>query len=67
MLQAKINRINELASLARERELTETELREREELRRDYLGEWRQRTEDMLKSVVIKEPDGTLRILQKKT
>ena len=37
MENSKLNRINELAALAKLRPLTEEELREREELRREYI------------------------------
>lgn len=37
MKQEKIDRINELAKLAKERELTEEEKAEREVLRREYI------------------------------
>ena len=39
MEKAKIDRINELAWLAKERELTEEEAAERAELRREYIAE----------------------------
>ncbi len=37
MEKAKIDRINELGRIAKERELTEDEITERDELRREYL------------------------------
>ena len=36
-MQDKINRINELTRISRERELTEAEAEERQKLRRDYI------------------------------
>ena len=41
MDKIKIDRINELGRLAKERELTPEEAKEREELRREYLAEFR--------------------------
>lgn len=41
MEKEKIDRINELGRLAKERELTEEELTEREELRSEYIAEFR--------------------------
>ena len=38
MDKVKIDRINELGRLAKERELTEEELKERQELRAEYLA-----------------------------
>lgn len=38
MIQEKLNRINELARIAKERELTAEELAERDELRREYIA-----------------------------
>ena len=44
MKKEKIDRINELAYLAKERSLTEDELRERDVLRQEYIQEWRNGT-----------------------
>lgn len=41
MEKAKIDRINELGRIAKVRELTDEELRERAELREEYLQEFR--------------------------
>ena len=41
MEKAKIDRINELGRLAKERELTEEERREREDLRAEYIAYFR--------------------------
>ena len=41
MDKAKIDRINELGRLAKERELTEDEKAEREALRAEYIAEFR--------------------------
>ena len=41
MEQKKIDRINELAKLAKERELTEAELAERQVLREEYIASFK--------------------------
>ena len=66
MEHEKIERINELTRLSRERELTHEELVEREALRREYLDGFRQNARAVLESVRLKRPDGSLEPLQKK-
>ena len=66
MEKAKIDRINELAALAKSRELTGEELAERAALRREYLEDWRAGAIAALESVRIQEPDGTVHPLMKK-
>ena len=66
MEHEKIQRINELTRLSRERELTHEELVEREALRREYLDGFRQNARAVLESVRLKRPDGTLEPLKKK-
>ena len=66
MEQTKLDRINELARLAKTRELTEEELAERDVLRRDYLAEWRRGAEQVLENTYIVTPDGQKRKLEKK-
>ncbi len=66
MEHEKIERINELTRLSRERELTHEELVEREALRREYLDGFRQNARAVLESVRLKRPDGTLEPLKKK-
>ena len=66
MEQTKIDRINELSRLSRERELTGAEQKEREALRAEYIGEWRKSAEATLQNVVVVEPDGTKHKLAKK-
>ena len=58
MEKAKIDRINELAHLAKERELTAEELAERDALRRQYIEEFRRNTIDVLENTYIVTPDG---------
>lgn len=66
MEKVKIARINELARLARERELTPGELAERAELRRQYIDDWRVGAVAVFESIRVKEPDGSVHPLVKK-
>lgn len=66
MEKEKINRINELAHIAKERELTAEELEERAVLRKQYLDEFRANTRAVLDNVVIQTPDGKRHKLQRK-
>jgi Uncharacterized protein conserved in bacteria len=66
MIQEKLDRINELARLAKERELTEEESTERAALRKEYLDEWRQGIEQTLDNTYLDHGDGNLEKLQKK-
>ena len=67
MIQEKLNRINELARIAKERGLTAEELAERDELRREYIAEWRRGAEQVLENTYIVTPDGRKRKLQKRS
>jgi len=66
MEKAKIDRINELAHLAKERALTEAELSERDALRREYIEEFRRATIDVLEHTYIQTPDGKKHPLPRK-
>lgn len=55
-----IARINELAAIAKERELTTEETAEREQLRRAYIDSIKSGIRDQLKSIEILEEDGTV-------
>ena len=66
MIREKLDRINELSRIAKERELTGEELAEREELRKEYIAEWRRGAEQVLENTYIVTPDGKKRKLQKK-
>jgi uncharacterized protein YnzC (UPF0291/DUF896 family) len=66
MEQEKIDRINALSRLARERELTPEEHAERQILRNEYLAEWRLGAEQVLQNTKVQLPDGTLVPLKKK-
>ena len=66
MEQKKIDRINELAHLAKERELTEEELAERSVLRAEYIADFRRATINVLENTYIQTPDGKKHKLPKK-
>ncbi|MBR4991914.1 MAG: DUF896 domain-containing protein [Clostridia bacterium] len=66
MEQKKIDRINELARLAKQRELTEEEQAERAQLRQEYVAAFRGNLEAQLKSITIQYPDGSKKKLEKK-
>jgi len=66
MEQSKIDRINELARLAKERALTEEELAERDALRKEYIAAWRESTIAVLENTYIQTPDGKKHKLKKK-
>ena len=63
MENTKLNRINELAALAKVRALTEEELQERDVLRKEYIAEWRQGAIQMLENTWVQTPDGKKRKL----
>ena len=67
MEQKKIDRINELSRLARERELTDAEQRERTALRAEYIADFRRATIDVLENTYIVTPDGKKHKLQKRS
>ena len=67
MENSKLNRINELAALTKERELTEEEKAERDALRKEYIAEWRRGAEQVLENTYVIGPDGVKRKLEKKT
>ena len=67
MENSKLNRINELAALARLRPLTEEELAERDALRKEYIAEWRQGAIQVLENTYVLGPDGVKRKLQKRS
>ena len=66
MENSKLARINELAKLAKERELTAEELKERDVLRKEYIAEWRQGALGVLDNLVIQTPDGKKHKLERK-
>ena len=66
MTDEKLERINALARLARERELTPEELAERDALRKEYIAAWRRGAEQVLENTWIVTPDGKKTKLQRK-
>lgn len=54
-----LDRINELAKIAKERELTEEETAERARLRQEYLTQFRQSFRSQLDNTVVQYPDGS--------
>ena len=66
MEKAKMDRISELTAIARQRELTESELAERKALREEYLADWRRGALEVLENTYVVGPDGKKRKLGKK-
>ena len=66
MEKSRIDRINELAKLAKERELTAAELDERAALRREYIEDFRRATIQVLDNTYIQTPDGVKHPLPRK-
>ena len=58
MEKEKIDRINELARLVKERALTQAELTERDALRQEYIAAFRRAAIDVLEHTYIQTPDG---------
>ena len=66
MEHEKIMRINELSKLCALRPLTDAEQEERAALRKEYIAGFRANMEQILGTVLVEEPDGELRPLEKK-
>lgn len=66
MENSKLQRINELARIKKERELTAEETAERDALRKEYLDEWRKGVIEVLENTYIQTPDGKKHKLQRK-
>lgn len=66
MEQTKLDRINELARLKKQRPLTEAETAEQQMLRSEYIAEWREGARQVLDNTWIQYPDGRKVKLQKK-
>lgn len=66
MIQAKLDRINELARLKKERPLTDAEASEQDALRKEYIAEWRKGAIQVLENVRVQMPDGRIVPLEKK-
>ena len=67
MLQEKLDRINELSKKAKTPEgLTEEEKVEREQLRAEYIAEWRQGVTQVLDNTYVMDEKGNKTKLKKK-
>ena len=66
MENSKLQRINELARIKKERELTAEETAECDALRKEYLDEWRKGAIEVLENTYIQTPDGKKHKLQRK-
>ena len=66
MENSKLNRINELARIAKERPLTDEETAERDALRKEYIAEWRLGAQQVLDNTYVQYPDGTKKKLGRK-
>ena len=66
MENSKLQRINELARIKKERELTAEETAERDALHKEYLDEWRKGAIEVLENTYIQTPDGKKHKLQRK-
>lgn len=67
MENSKLARINELAHIAKERELTEEEKAERDVLRKEYIAEWKRGAIQVLENTYVQTPDGKKHKLQRKS
>lgn len=65
MEQKKIDRINELSRISRERELTPAEAQERQALREEYIAAFRASLTGQLDNTVIVDKDGNRTRLQR--
>ncbi|NDO45764.1 DUF896 domain-containing protein [Clostridium sp. MD294] len=61
-----LDRINALAKKQKEQGLTEQEIQERDNLRKEYLKQFRAGMTNILESTYIQKTDGTLEKLHKK-
>ena len=66
MENSKLKRINELAAIAKQRELTKEEFEERAELRKAYIEEFRASTMQILDNTYVQTPDGKKHKLERK-
>ena len=66
MEQVKIDRINELARLAKQRELTAEEAAERQALRKEFLADFKKNLTDTLDNTYIVDEKGNKVKLERK-
>ena len=55
-----MDRISELTRISRERELTAEEQAERQQLREEYIREFRSNMKQILDNTTVERPDGTI-------
>lgn len=65
MEKSRIERLNELARKAKAGSLTDSELAERDQLRKEYIEAFRANLKATLDNTVIIDPDGNRRSLRK--
>jgi uncharacterized protein YnzC (UPF0291/DUF896 family) len=65
MDKEKIKRINELTAIARQRELTEDEKKEREALRNEYRNAFKANLQAQLENVYVLDEKGNKKLLGK--
>ena len=66
MEQRKLDRINELARLKKQRELSAEEKAEQDRLRKEYIAEWRQSTISLLENTYVVDEKGNKAPLARK-
>ncbi|MCI8668246.1 MAG: DUF896 domain-containing protein [Lachnospiraceae bacterium] len=66
MDQEKLNRINELARLSKQRPLTENEKEEQAKLRKEYVTLVHNNLRGQLQNISVQYPDGTVKPLKSK-
>ena len=66
MDQRKLDRINELARLKKQRELTAEEKAEQDRLRKEYIAEWRASTISLLENTYVVDEKGNKAPLARK-
>ena len=66
MEQVKIDRINELAKLAKQRELTAEDTAERQALRKEFLADYKKNLVNTLDNTYIVDEQGNKTKLEKK-
>lgn len=66
MENSKLKRINELAAIAKQRELSPEEFEERAQLRKEYIEEFRAATRQILDNTYVQTPDGVKHKLERK-
>lgn len=67
MDQKKVDRINELSRKSKAQGLTEAEKMEQQLLRAEYIEAYRQSLRTQLDSIVVKDENGKLRKLKKRS